>query len=58
VSARVHPGETPASYMLDGFLKAILAKERRADALRKNYVFKIIPVLNPDGVYRGHFRLD
>jgi hypothetical protein len=44
--------------MLDGFLKAILAKERRADALRKNYVFKIIPVLNPDGVYRGHFRLD
>ena len=58
VSSRVHPGETPASYMLDGFIKAILSDGRRGEALRKHFVFKIIPVLNPDGVYRGHFRAD
>ncbi len=58
VTARVHPGETPGSYMLDGFLAAVLAQDRRGLLLRKNFVFKVVPVLNPDGVYHGNFRLD
>ena len=58
ISARVHPGETPSSYLLDGIIQAILSQDTRGTALRNNFVFKIIPVLNPDGVYRGHFRVD
>jgi len=58
VTARVHPGETPGSYMIDGFLAAVLAQDRRGLLLRKNFVFKVVPVLNPDGVYHGNFRLD
>jgi len=57
-TARVHPGETPASFMMDGFLKAVLALDKKGYNLRKNFVFKIIPILNPDGVFRGHYRVD
>lgn len=58
ISARVHPGETPASFLLDGLLMVILGNDTRGHLLRSNFVFKIIPVLNPDGVYRGNFRVD
>lgn len=58
ISARVHPGETPASYMLDSIIQCILAKDLKGNALRNQFVFKIVPMLNPDGVSRGHFRVD
>ena len=58
ISARVHPGETPASYMLDSIIQGLLSKDPRGQSLRHNFVFKIVPMLNPDGVSRGHFRVD
>jgi hypothetical protein len=54
----VHPGETPASYMLDSLIQTLLSKDPRAAVLRTQFVFKIVPMLNPDGVIRGHFRVD
>jgi len=58
VSARVHPGETPASFILEGLLGFLCSKSPGAEALLQRYVFHIVPVLNPDGVARGHHRTD
>jgi hypothetical protein len=58
VTSRVHPAETIASYMLDGFIEFITSQCATAQLLRSRYIFKIIPMLNPDGVVRGHYRGD
>lgn len=59
ISSRVHPGETPASFVLNGFLNMLLERKSIVSiTLRRMYVFKIIPFLNPDGVYNGLYRSD
>jgi cytosolic carboxypeptidase protein 5 len=59
LTARVHPGETPASFVLNGILDLLTNKNReQGRRLLDNFVFKIIPCLNPDGCSRGYFRLD
>lgn len=56
ISSRVHPGETPSSYVLDGIMKFLTSGTEQAQILLEKFVFKIVPCLNPDGVYRGYFR--
>jgi hypothetical protein len=56
LSARVHPGETNASWMMRGMLLFLTGDEPLARSLRKNFVFKIVPMLNPDGVINGNYR--
>nr|CAB3220654.1 cytosolic carboxypeptidase 1-like [Phallusia mammillata] len=72
LTARVHPGESNASWTMRGTLKLLLTPPPGEDAgldegtgstlaavadeLRRSYIFKIVPMLNPDGVINGHHR--
>lgn len=59
MTSRVHPGETPGSHVLNGFLELLTdMRSEQGRSLRKHYVFKVIMMLNPDGVSRGYYRLD
>ena len=53
LSSRVHPGETNASWIMHGLLDYLTGQTREAQMLRMNYVFKIIPMLNVEGVIHG-----
>ncbi|XP_051819809.1 cytosolic carboxypeptidase 2 isoform X8 [Antechinus flavipes] len=56
LSARVHPGESNGSWMMKGFLDFILGDSPDAHLLRDLFIFKVVPMLNPDGVIVGNYR--
>uniref|UniRef100_A0A7N6A9U1 Cytosolic carboxypeptidase 1 n=1 Tax=Anabas testudineus TaxID=64144 RepID=A0A7N6A9U1_ANATE len=56
LSARVHPGETNASWVMKGTLEFLMGTSSLAASLREAYIFKIVPMLNPDGVVNGNHR--
>jgi hypothetical protein len=56
LSGRVHPGETPASWMMKGIIEFLTSDNTSAKLLRKLFVFFIVPILNPDGVIYGNNR--
>lgn len=57
ITARVHPGEAVGSWMMKGCLDFLTDPNSvEAELLRQNFVFKIVPMLNPDGVINGNYR--
>jgi len=56
LTARVHPGESPSSHIMQGFLDFLLSNHVTARLLRDHVTFKVVPMLNPDGVYLGNYR--
>ena len=58
LSCRVHPGETPASHALAGFLDFVVSSAPDATALRRKVTFVVVPMLNPDGCAAGNYRAD
>lgn len=56
ISSRVHPGESNASFIMEGIIDFLMSDHSDAVALRNLYVFKLVPMLNPDGVIVGNYR--
>jgi murein tripeptide amidase MpaA len=56
ISARVHPGESNSSWMMKGLIEFLTSCAPEAKALREHFVFRIVPILNPDGVINGNYR--
>jgi murein tripeptide amidase MpaA len=45
-----------SSYVINGILQFLMSSDDRARKLRQNFIFKIVPMLNPDGVIHGNYR--
>ncbi|KAB5571666.1 hypothetical protein PHYPO_G00227650 [Pangasianodon hypophthalmus] len=56
LTARVHPGECNSSWVMKGTLEFLCSDDAVAESLRETFIFKIIPMLNPDGVIHGNHR--
>jgi murein tripeptide amidase MpaA len=57
VIARQHPGESMASWWMEGFLARLLDEaDPIARTLLERAVLYVVPHMNPDGSFRGHLR--
>merc|ERR1712079_745074 len=56
VTARVHPGESQASWMAHGLIKFLISESPIAKILRSKFIFKVVPMINIDGVIVGNYR--
>ncbi|QFU22903.1 hypothetical protein FM038_012615 [Shewanella eurypsychrophilus] len=57
ITARQHPGETMAEWLVEGFINNLLDSDcANAKALLDKANFYIVPNMNPDGSVRGHLR--
>ena len=42
--------------MMKGIIEFLTGRSKEAETLRNAFVFKVIPMLNPDGVIYGNYR--
>ena len=56
LSARVHPGESSSSHVMEGLLTILTGDSPKAQEMRDKFLFKVVPMLNPYGVITGNYR--
>lgn len=57
ITARIHPGESNSSYIMKGVLDYLTDPDSvEVHLLLKTFVFKIVPMINIDGVAAGNYR--
>jgi hypothetical protein len=56
IAGRHHPGESNASYAMEGFVRTLFAGGKDGGRLLKRFSFLILPMFNVDGVICGYYR--
>lgn len=56
IIARQHSGEVTSSFMMEGVINFLLGGSNKAKELLRKYVFKVVPMINIDGVIHGNSR--
>lgn len=56
VTARLNPGESVSSYKIEGLIKHLLSDSSESSQMRSMFIFKLIPMCNPEGVVIGNSR--
>ena len=54
--AMQHSGEDAGAYYMEGIINFLLSEDEEAVTARKRFIYKLIPMMNPDGVYHGTSR--
>lgn len=54
IMGRIHASEAPSSFILQGLIDFLVSSHGVAQDLRRYLIFKLIPVMNPDGVFLGN----
>jgi len=56
IIGRQHSAETTSSHMLKGMIDFLISNNSDARRLRDSFIWYIVPMVNPDGVYLGYTR--
>ncbi|MCH2173529.1 M14-type cytosolic carboxypeptidase [Myxococcota bacterium] len=56
IVARQHAAEVSSSHMVGGLIGFLVSDDAYAAGFRDGYIWHIVPMLNPDGVYVGNSR--
>ena len=51
---RSSAGDSPTSYIIQGFVDFLISSHEVATELREHIKFVVIPMMNPDGVFVGN----
>ena len=56
IIGRQHSGEVTSSYMMEGVINTLLSRTPETAFLLRHFIFKIVPMVNMDGVVHGNTR--
>jgi len=56
ITARMHSAETAGSVIMKYILQELVTKAEKYDSILSNYIVKLVPLVNTDGVTIGNSR--